>query len=299
MQAYLLVVVALLSAAAAPAEAQSTGTITLHNCLVSLIEEALIPAQQAGVLKEIRAKEGLAFQEGDLLAQIDAEHATRQLEVMQYKLAVAKEQAENDVNVRYSVAAAKVSRAEYDSAVEANQQVEGSIPQAKIRELALATQRNILGIEQAQMDQRIAALESNVSQAEVKAAEENLKRHQITAPLTGEIVEVRHNKGEWVQPGDVVMHIVRLDRLRVEGFVNVADLTPGKVMGRTVDVVVALDNNRQETFRGQVVFVNKLVEAGGEYQVWAEVDNRQEDGEWVLQPGVQATMIIYTQAQGR
>jgi hypothetical protein len=46
-------------------------------------------------------------------------------------------------------------------------------------------------------------------------------------------------------------------------------------------------------FSGQIVFVSPLVEAGGEYKVWAEVDNRVSPNKnWILQPGLSATMKI-------
>ena len=41
-----------------------------------------------------------------------------------------------------------------------------------------------------------------------------------------------------------------------------------------------------------ITFVNPLVQAGGEYRVWAEVVNRQENGEWLLRPGLEAEMTI-------
>ena len=46
-------------------------------------------------------------------------------------------------------------------------------------------------------------------------------------------------------------------------------------------------------FTGKVVFVSPLVSVGGNYDVFAEVNNRQEDGQWVLRPGLEATMTIH------
>ena len=101
--------------------------------------------------------------------------------------------------------------------------------------------------------------------------------------------------GEWAKPGDTVCRIVRMDRLRVEGFFKSDD--PYKTWkGKPVIVSVDMPGSTQPLqFNGRIVFVSPLVEAGGEYRVWAEVDNRLVPGrndEWLLHAGVNASMQI-------
>ena len=62
-----------------------------------------------------------------------------------------------------------------------------------------------------------------MAEAEVQAAEANLERRRITAPLDAVVVELSRHEGEWAQVGDPVMRLVRIDRLRVEGFLNAKD----------------------------------------------------------------------------
>jgi macrolide-specific efflux system membrane fusion protein len=178
--------------------------------------------------------------------------------------------------------------------VEANQKVPGSVPKTEIRKLLLTWQRSVLEIEQAQMNMRIAALEAAVSQAEVEASQENLKRRKIISPLDAVVVEMYRNQGEWVQPGDPVMRIVRMNRLRIKGHLNAGKVAPAQADGQPVTVGVELAGGRREQFVGKVVFVDPIVESvTGEYQVWAEVDNRQDpSGHWVLRPGLEAKMAI-------
>jgi macrolide-specific efflux system membrane fusion protein len=98
--------------------------------------------------------------------------------------------------------------------------------------------------------------------------------------------------GEWVEPGNEVLRLVRLDRLRIEGFLNASDFSPSEVSNRPVRVTVELARGRKETFQGKIVFVNPLVQAGGVYRVWAEVVNRMENNQWLLRPGLLAEMTI-------
>ncbi|HEX5105349.1 MAG TPA: HlyD family efflux transporter periplasmic adaptor subunit, partial [Pirellulaceae bacterium] len=83
-----------------------------------------------------------------------------------------------------------------------------------------------------------------------------------------------------------------IDRLRVEGFVSATDVAPGELAGRPVTVEVQLSRERSDRFRGQVVFISPLVQAGNKYRVRAEVANRTENGQPVLRPGMSATLTI-------
>ena len=39
-------------------------------------------------------------------------------------------------------------------------------------------------------------------------------------------------------------------------------------------------DEREESFKGRIVFVSPLVEPGGDFRVWAEVENRQAKIRW-------------------
>jgi len=272
----------------------TAAAISIPHCLVSLIEEAQVPAEEAGVLVELNVREGQQVKTGDLLAKIDDDLAQMQNKVSELQLQVAHEQAANDVNVRYARAAAEVAKAAYEQRLEANQKVPGAVPKGELREYHLKWQSLVLQIEQSELDLRVAGLETQVSAAEVEAAKENVARRHILAPLDGVVVRVNRHAGEWVQPGDQVLHLVRMDRLRVEGFLSAAEYMPSQITGMPVTVEVELAAGRKASFEGKVVFVSPLVDAGGEFRVWAEVPNRQDNGFWLLRPGLTATMHVQT-----
>lgn len=267
--------------------------VPVEHCLVSLIEEAQVPAQEPGVLMKIPVREGSQVRQGDLLAQIDDTRAHMQQRVAELEFKVANEQATNDINVRYAAAAAKVAEAEYEEGLEANSKVTGTVPQAEIRRLLLTWRRSELQIEQAQLELRVAALQSEVRQAEVEAAALNIERRRITAPLDGVVVKLQRHVGEWVEPGDPVFHVIRMDRLRIEGFLNASQYAPGEIDGQPVTVRVELAQGRTEQFKGKVVFVSPQDQAGGEFRIWAEVLNRMENDHWLLRPGALADMTIH------
>jgi multidrug efflux pump subunit AcrA (membrane-fusion protein) len=109
-------------------------------------------------------------------------------------------------------------------------------------------------------------------------------------------VQIYPHLGEWMQPGDPLARVVRIDKLRVEGYVDSARFEPEQVHDRPVTVTVGFADEREETFKGRIVFVSPLVEPGGDFRVFAEVENRQPPGssQWLLRAGQTATMTIHS-----
>lgn len=281
----------LFAVAAQPSGGMPT-SVTLNNCLVALDEEAEVPAQEPGVLQTLPVKEGQQVKAGELLAKIDDILPQAEQRVASFKLGVAKEQANSDINVRYAKAAAKVAENTCLRDEDINKRQQSSVPQATVQQHLLEHRAAVLSIEKSEMEQRIAALQVKVSQAELDAAGEKVQRRQIISPLDGQVRKTYRHVGEWVQPSDPVLHVVRVNRLRVEGFVNISKFAPEEVDGRPVTIKVPFARGRTETFSGKIVFVDPLVQAGGEYLVRALIQNREENGQWLLRAGMDAEMTI-------
>jgi multidrug efflux pump subunit AcrA (membrane-fusion protein) len=98
--------------------------------------------------------------------------------------------------------------------------------------------------------------------------------------------------GEWVKPGDPVLRIIKIDRLSVEGRARATTYNPADLADRNVNVQVTLAGGRTAQFPGKIVFVGSEIGGDERYAVRAEVENRKENGQWVLQPGKQANMTI-------
>jgi macrolide-specific efflux system membrane fusion protein len=264
----------------------------LQRCLVSLIDDVKVPAEAAGVLTSVEAREGLQVEVGTLLAKVDDNQVKFQKNVAEADLKVSKEKADNDVNVRYASAARAVAVKEYELNKRANTAVKGTKSQVELDKLQLTVEQATLQIEQSQHEQTVAKYETEGFAAKVNLADDEIRRRHIKAPINGEVVEVLMHPGEWVEPGEQVLRIVRMDRLRIEGFLNAADFSPSEVSNRPVRVSVQLARGRTATFQGKIVFVNPLVDAGGVYRVWADVVNRRDGDQWLLRPGLEADMTI-------
>lgn len=286
----------LLAAMALPSQPaggiDASGQPVLTQCRVAIIERADVPGREAGVLTKMDVREGQQVKAGEDLGQIDDTKVLVLKKVKQKEYEAAVEQANNDVNVRYADKAAGVALKEWQKAVKANELQPGAIAAIEVDKLKLNAQKAQLQIEQAQFDMKVAKLTSEVKSAEMEAADADIEQRRINSPLDGVVVHVFKHVGEWVPPGDPVVQIVRVDRLRIEGFVNSAEFSPAEIDEHPVLVEAELARGRKVQFKGKIVFVSPLDQPGGDYLVWAEVPNRQENGHWLLRPGTTATMTI-------
>ena len=256
----------------------------VKDCLISFIDEAQVPGREPGVLVALEAKEGLQVKANGVVGRIDDSQPTMEKRIKQREYESEKEKATNDVNVRFNKASAEVAAAAVAKSEAANKQSPRSVSEVELNKLRLEQKKAELGIEQAELEKRVAVLTSDAKAAEVDAADLGIRRRQITSPIDGMVVKVYRHVGEWVAPGDPVVHIVRVDRLRVEGFLSSADYNPAEIDARAVTVEVALARGRKETFDGKVIFVSPIEEAGNTCRVVADVVNRSERGQWLLPP---------------
>ncbi|MEQ8788534.1 MAG: HlyD family efflux transporter periplasmic adaptor subunit [Pirellulaceae bacterium] len=265
----------------------------IPHCLVSLIEDREVPAEESGRLLQVFVQEGEMVQRDALLAQIDDRQPQLDKFAAEMNRDAALARASDDIEVKYAEASFDVADAELVQKEQINANSPGSIPVTEIRRLRLTRRRAELQIEKSKLDLRVAKMTADVEQAAVTAADNNIQRRKIPSPIGGMVVEIKHHTGEWVNAGDTVARVVRIDQLRVEGFLSVKEFDPAEVDGKLVTVEVELARGRREQFHGRIVFVNPLVLSGDKYRVRAEVENRLERNHWLLQPGTAASMSIH------
>jgi multidrug efflux pump subunit AcrA (membrane-fusion protein) len=282
-----------LAAARRTAGAEPLKDPTLTGCVVAAANEATVSAEDPGVLVSVNVIEGDAVAKGYPLARIDDAEARKRKEVAKLEWDAAVEQANNDINIRFSEAQEKHAEATLAEKIAANKRQRGTITEEVLRTHRLDWERTKLSIEQAKFEKGVAAITAEAKKASVDMEADNIQRRLITAPINGEVATLAKHTGEWVSPGDPILRIIDMETLRIEGFLNAAQYDPGDVSGRPVTVEVKLARDRQVKFNGRVTFVSSEIQTGGEYPVWAEVKNRKEGSYWVLHPGRIASMTIH------
>jgi macrolide-specific efflux system membrane fusion protein len=251
-----------------------------------------VPALEEGALTSVAVVEGEYVAAGQLLATVDDRQPQLARLAAELERDAALAKAQDDIEVRYSEAALAVAAADLERALAIDRKSPGGVTQQEIQKLQLAKHRDELQIERSKLEMKVARMNADVHQAAVRSAEDAVARRRIVSPIDGVVVTLFHETGEWVAAGEPVLQVVRIDRLRVEGFLSASEFGPEAIAGRSVTVEVPLAQGRVGQFPGKVVYISPLVQAGNKYRVRAEVENRADNGHPLLRPGMTATMAI-------
>jgi len=277
------------SVSAALAQTPRVATaLKIDTALVTLIEQAEIAARDAGLLEQLNVKEGALVEAEQLLAKLnDAEQ-----QAARGRAAIAAEsaakQAASDVKLRFAKASHGVAQADYQRARDSVEKFQKSISQTELDQLRLMAEKTKLEIEQAEEDALLAALDAKKARFELAEAEAKLAKRQITAPFAGLITQLKKQRGEWVQPGDVVLRLIRTDRLRIEGFAP-GKQVPANLLDAAANFKADLPGRGVTIIPGKVTFVSPEVNAvNGQIRIWIEVDNREN----LLRPGQVGSLEI-------
>ncbi len=270
-----------------PAPAEAAGEVKIPSVLLKVAEEIDVAAAKPGLLAEVHVQEGRSVKQGQALAQIADVEARIDIERVKLEIEIAAQRAENDVYVRSARKSQAVADAELRRALESVQRYAKSVSKTELDRLRLVAQRAELQVEQAVHEASIAKLTQEIKENELRLATEEVKQRRITAPASGVVVDVLRHAGEWVQPGDPVLRLVRIDCLRAEGFLE-AKYATNDLTGTPVSLVVE-QGGRQAEFPGKVVFVSPEIDpVNGQARVWAEIENKQMR----LRAGMRATLLI-------
>lgn len=270
------------------AAADARPPIVLDAVQITLIDEVQLAAREAGQIVAVPVREGQVIGEGELIAQIDDTEPQLLRKRSQMEAAIAERQAGNDVKVRFSRKSHEVAEAELRRAKESVDKFAKSVSETELDRLRLAAERTLLEIEQAEQDQQIAALTHKLKNIEVMVAEQSIERRKVKSPLAAMVVELKRRTGEWVQPGDVVARLVRVNRVRAEGLLRASEVAPG-LLGAAARLELERSNGKSKPIEGRIAFVSPEVNpVNNLVRIWAEFDNA--DGS--LRPGLKGKLTI-------
>lgn len=220
---------------------------------------------------------------------------------------IAEQTAASTIAIQQAQKALATAQADLDRAIAARKDFAGAISEAEMNRLTFIRDSSQLDVEsaleqaalerlkvsveasavatfqailerlqhersQAVTDQEVSKIDLERLRLQLLLAETKLKRRQLVAPFSGMLVEQHHHLGEWIEPGEPVFRIVRLDQLVVEGYADAARVHHSLRGARVL--VRDLNDPASSTFEGELMFVSPEIDpVNQQVQVRAIVDN--------------------------
>ena len=84
-----------------------------------------------------------------------------------------------------------------------------AVTEVELRQKQFQWEKMILAIDQAKKKKIVDGYTADAKKAEADLADEAIRRREIHAPFDGVVQDVKQHLGEWVKPGDPVVHAVQ------------------------------------------------------------------------------------------
>lgn len=278
--------------AAAARGADPPAQVPVEQCVVRYAEEVAVPALDSGPLAEVAVKQNQEVRSAQLVARLDDTSLGIRRRAAELRRKIAQQRLADDVEAEFAETAYQEAIEELDANRKVYDASSGAVPLTTLRRLRLAVERANLERQRVKKLRREAEIELEVQTAELEMIDDHLRRLRVETPLSGVVLAVEHQVGEWVAIGEAVARVARVDRLHVQALLSESELLPRRASDAPVTVRWREDDV-ERVLRGRVVSVDPQLLSGGRYRVHAIIENRFVQGSWLLWPGREVAMIIH------
>lgn len=265
---------------------------TAETCYVEYVDEIEVPALETGLLIEVNVNEGDTIGAGSAIAKIDDRIPRLQLKQAEVRIENANRAVQDATSIEAAEKQIQLTGQRYQTTKRLEQKGARSSEERKTAfyeyEVAVLQKRA------AQMRQLEAVGEAALEDARANEAAERIRRHNISALFDGVVIDKFKHQGEWVQAGESIVKVARMDKLYVTRLISNLEFNPSDVKGKSVKVTAELARGEKLEFDGKITVIGfrDVTGKGNEYKVKAEITNQVKQGEWVLRKNSRVSMEI-------
>lgn len=264
-----------------------------ESALTLFSRDLQLSAAAPGLLMTMEINEGDVVEQDQVLASLDQRESKLRLELATLRHNAAIQKRDSTVELRLASEAVTVA----NQAKKRTDGLEANVAsQTERDQVNFEYQRAVLTEEQAKENQILNSIEVDVLASEVRVADLLLDIQSIKAPLGGVVVAIFKRPGEYVQPGEPVIRLVKNDVMRVSALVS---LEQSEFIQRDAPVRFIVKPDKQHaserTFLGKVIAVSpeNQRENNSSVPVLAEIQNAER----TLKANVTGTLEIYIPEQ--
>ena len=293
----LLVVGGLASMLSLDAGTSRADGIEVQDCAVRFAAEVDVPVLAMGRVAEVNVAPNDMIDLGTPIARLDDRSLLIRRRAAQLRYDNARADSEDEVEIEYANVAKAEAEAELDVSRSIQRDARGAVPLTRMRQLRLAVERGQLEVARAKRRLKQAEVEAGLREADLAVIDDQLRNLHIESPIGGVVLQVNRDKSEWIEKGETIVTIGRIDRLHVHALISSEKIAPSQCRGLAVSVhwQDAADGT-EKSLRGKVLSVDPQMLPGGRFRLHAEVINRRVDSkvdQWQLRPGTDVRMEVF------
>ena len=278
------------------------------NGKVEPVESAIAHAERAGAVEEILIQPGQHVAKGDELLRLDASEAQAEREAAEARISQIRTELDVIANGGRSADLARLNsdldhtQLSLDQARAEYQKYQGMLDKKVVTGMEVSTRKQkvdelavqLKGLKEqksalvAPTDRASAEARLRDAQSALKLAETRVSQSVVRAPIDGEVYQFDLKRGSYLNAGDTVAMIGRLDRVNVKVYVDERDL--GRVV-KGMPVRITWDALSGRDWMGVVNKLPTQVTALGTRQV-GEIVCLIENPKRELLPGTNVNVEI-------
>ncbi len=250
----------------------SNDFLILEGAQLSLIENVRLSTRDPGVVESVLVREGQEVAADEVVATLDQEMFAAQRNAAQSELEIASQETKNDVDLQYAIVSTAVNKKVLERSRDAVSQYAKAISSTELERLDLELKRSTFSREQAERTLEVNRLTEGLKAEELAIAELRLKNRQLKSPVTGTVVEIFRQPGEWLNTGEPIARIVNLQKLRVKCLIDARTINHDMLGSDANFLLESL--GKEISVPAKVVFVSPEIDpVEQDFAIWAEVDN--------------------------
>lgn len=264
----------------------------LDICTVHFIDDVKLPARESGQIIDITVREGEPFKAQQLLAQLDYGLYSLALERAQLQYENALEKANDRLGIVAAENQEKLQKMRFERNLRLNRR--GSVSEEELEISRYEYQVAVLTLQREELNKKMAEGELKIEEANIAEVKERVARHQLFVDFDGYVIERLKQKFEWVNAGEPVLRVGRMDQLEIHALVDAKVIDPHRIRpNQSVTVTLNMADRKTESFQGKISSVALVREWTDVFRIKAEVDNRLADTDaWLLQPQSKVSMVV-------
>lgn len=265
------------------------GWIRFDQGIVVAPDVLEVAVQETGTILDLKVSENSMVTKGELLGRLNSETIELEKQVAALQFQVAQAEAVDDSDIRFAEMVVDETRIQYDAYEQMGNKGEAS--PLEVRQKKIAAEQAKVRLIQAKAARVQKELKAKLAQASYSVSQNKLDKLQIVSPVTGIVTRVDHRQGEWVSAGAAALHIVRMDELRVDFFVDLDQFEPSDLIGAKVEITPSMAATRSHTrFVGMISGYAPEVSSTRKVRMSASVQNLKTEKAWSLLPGMNVSL---------